>query len=87
MAEAERLAFCRGIDSLRDRTLFLLMLRCSLRVSQVSRLLWSGNLRLFSLDTSPRFVGVLDVSCQNQHRDRQSDHHGHRARGSINTLA
>jgi hypothetical protein len=85
--EAERLAFFRGIDALRDRTLFLFMLRCNLRVSQVSRLLWSGNLRLFSLDTSPRFVGVLDVGHQNQHRDGPSGHHGHRARSSINALA
>jgi len=71
IAEAERLAFFRGIDSLLDRTLLLLMLRCSLRVSQVSRLPWSGNLRLFSLDTSPHFVGVLYIGRQNQHRDGQ----------------
>jgi hypothetical protein len=73
IAEAERLAFFRGIDSLRDRTLLLLMLRCSQWVSQVSRLPWSGDLRLFSLDTSPRFVGVLRIGRQNQHRDGQLD--------------
>jgi len=87
IAEAERLAFFRGIDALRDRTLFLFMLRCSLRVSQVGRLLWSGNLRHFSLDASPRFVGVLDVGRQNQLHDGPSGHHGHRARSSINVLA
>ena len=36
MAEAEVVAFFRVIDRLEDRTMFLLMLRCGLRVSEVS---------------------------------------------------
>jgi site-specific recombinase XerD len=40
MTEAEVVAFFRVIDALEDRTMFLLMLRCGLRVSEVSRLLW-----------------------------------------------
>jgi integrase len=36
MAEAEVVAFFRVIDALQDRTMFLLMLRCGLRVSEVS---------------------------------------------------
>jgi site-specific recombinase XerC len=77
----------RGIDALRDRTLFLFMLRCSLRVSQVSRLLWCGNLRLFSLDTSPRVVGILGVGRQHQTLDGPSGQKANRARSSINALA
>lgn len=42
MAEAEVVAFFRVIDRLEDRTRFLLMLRCGLRVSEVSGLLWSA---------------------------------------------
>jgi integrase len=42
MAEDEVIAFFRGIDALRDRTMFLLMLRCGLRVGEVSRRLWSA---------------------------------------------
>lgn len=42
MAEDEVSAFFRVIDALRDRTMFLLMLRCGLRVGEVSRLLWSA---------------------------------------------
>jgi site-specific recombinase XerD len=40
MAEAEVVAFFRVIDRLEDRTMFLLMLRCGLRVSEVSHLPW-----------------------------------------------
>jgi site-specific recombinase XerD len=40
MAEDEVIAFFRVIDALRDRTMFLLMLRCGLRVGEVSRLPW-----------------------------------------------
>jgi site-specific recombinase XerD len=42
MAEEEVIAFFRVIDALRDRTMFLLMLRCGLRVSEVSSLPWSA---------------------------------------------
>jgi site-specific recombinase XerD len=42
MTEAEVSAFFRVIDALRDRTMFLLMLRCGLRVGEVSRLAWSA---------------------------------------------
>jgi site-specific recombinase XerD len=40
MAEDEVSAFFRVIDALRDRTMFLLMLRCGLRVGEVSSLPW-----------------------------------------------
>ena len=42
MAEAEVVAFFRVIDALEDHTMFLLMLRCGLRVSEVSNLLWAA---------------------------------------------
>ena len=42
MAEDEVVAFFRVIDAVRDRTMFLLMLRCGLRVSEVSSLSWSA---------------------------------------------
>ena len=42
MAEAEGVAFFRVIDALEDRTIFLLMLRCGLRGSEVSRLRWAA---------------------------------------------
>jgi site-specific recombinase XerD len=42
MAEAEVVAFFRVIDALEDRTIFLLMLRCGLRVSEVSSLRWTA---------------------------------------------
>lgn len=41
MAEADIVAFFRVIDSLRNRLIFLLMLRCGLRVSEVQQLTWS----------------------------------------------
>jgi site-specific recombinase XerD len=40
MSEDEVVAFFRVIDALRDRTMFLLMLRCGLRVGEVSSLPW-----------------------------------------------
>ena len=42
MAEEEVVAFFRVIDAVRDRTMFLLMLRCGLRVSEVGSLPWSA---------------------------------------------
>ena len=42
MAEAEVVAFFRVIDALQDRTMFLFMLRCGLRVSEVSSLRWAA---------------------------------------------
>ena len=42
MAEAEVVVFFRVIDALQDRTMFLLMLRCGLRVSEVSHLHWAA---------------------------------------------
>jgi site-specific recombinase XerD len=42
MAEDEVVALFRVIDALRDRTMLLLMLRCGLRVSEVSNLTWSA---------------------------------------------
>ena len=42
MAEAEVVAFFRVIDAREDRTMFLLMLRCGLRVSEVSGGRWSA---------------------------------------------
>jgi len=40
MAEEDLVPFFKAIDSVRDRLIFLLMLRCGLRVSEVSRLRW-----------------------------------------------
>jgi site-specific recombinase XerD len=42
MAEAEVVALFRVIDTLEDRTMLLLMLRCGLRVNEVSRLRWTA---------------------------------------------
>jgi integrase/recombinase XerD len=42
MAEAEVIVFFRVIDALEDRTMFLLMLRCGLRVSEVSHVRWAA---------------------------------------------
>jgi integrase len=42
MAEAEVVAFFRVVDALPDRTMLLLMLRCGLRVSEVSHLHWAA---------------------------------------------
>src|SRR5215471_18875454 len=42
MAEDDLIRFFQVIDSLRDRTMFLLMLRCGLRVGEVTRLPWAA---------------------------------------------
>ncbi|HEX8092007.1 MAG TPA: tyrosine-type recombinase/integrase [Blastocatellia bacterium] len=42
MAEQDLISFFKVIDSLRDRLIFLLMLRCGLRVSEVCRLTWQA---------------------------------------------
>lgn len=42
MANEDVVAFFRVIDSLRDRVIFLLMLRCGLRMSEVRLLRWSA---------------------------------------------
>jgi site-specific recombinase XerD len=42
MVEAEVATFFRVIDVLQDRTMFLLMLRCGLRMSEVSGFPWSA---------------------------------------------
>jgi len=42
MAEDDLIRFFQAIDALRDRTIFLLMLRCGLRVGEVTRLGWSA---------------------------------------------
>ena len=41
MAEADLVAFFKVIDSVRDRLIFLLMLRCGLRVSEACSLTWN----------------------------------------------
>lgn len=42
MAEADIIAFFHVIDSLRDRLMFLLMLRCGLRLSEMCHLRWAA---------------------------------------------
>ncbi len=42
MAENDLTAFFKVIDSVRDRLIFLLMLRCGLRVSEVGALTWDA---------------------------------------------
>ena len=41
--EADLLRFCTVIDAVRDRLIFLLMLRCGLRVSEVSPVTWEDS--------------------------------------------
>lgn len=40
MADADLVAFFKAIDAVRDRAIFLLMLRCGLRISEVCALTW-----------------------------------------------
>jgi site-specific recombinase XerD len=42
MAEDDLIRLFQVIDALRDRTIFLLMLRCGLRVGEVTRLAWAA---------------------------------------------
>lgn len=42
MAEDDLIRFFQVIDALRDRTMFLLMLRCGLRVGEATTLLWAA---------------------------------------------
>ncbi len=42
MPEADLVAFFKSVDSTRDRLLFLLMLRCGLRVSEACSLTWNA---------------------------------------------
>jgi site-specific recombinase XerD len=42
IADEDLISFFKVIDSLRDRLMFLLMLRCGLRVSEVCRLTWQA---------------------------------------------
>ena len=61
MAEDEVVALFRVIDALRDRTMFLLMLRCGLRVSEVSNLQWMA---------LNRTAGTLRIDNSKGHVDR-----------------
>lgn len=61
MTEGEVVAFFRVIDALRDRTMFLLMLRCGLRVSEVRSLQWTA------LDLT---AGTLRIDNSKGHVDR-----------------
>ena len=57
MAEDDIALFFHVIDSLRDRLMFLLMLRCGMRVSEVSKLTWAA---INSEAESIRIKGQVD---------------------------
>jgi site-specific recombinase XerD len=59
MAEADLIHFFQVIDALHDRTMFLLMLRCGLRIGEVSTLRWSaidGEARSIRIDNGKGLV-------------------------------
>jgi site-specific recombinase XerD len=75
MAEADLIHFFQVIDALHDRTLFLLMLRCGLRVGEVSALTWSaidGEARSIRIDNGKGQVDrVVYYSPDVEHALRQ----------------
>ena len=83
MAEEDLVQFFRVIDSVRDRLLFLLMLRCGLRVSEASALTWldidfqSGTIRINNskgqVDRIVYFAPDVEQSLQLWKRRRSSE--------------
>jgi integrase/recombinase XerD len=75
MAEADLIHFFQVIDALHDRTMFLLMLRCGLRVGEVSTLRWSaidGEARSIRIDNGKGQVDrVVYFSQDVEHALRQ----------------
>jgi site-specific recombinase XerD len=61
MLEADLVAFFKAVDSTRDRLLFLLMLRCGLRVSEACSLTW---------DACDLEAGTLRINDGKGHVDR-----------------
>lgn len=82
IAEDDLIKFFRVIDSIRDRAIFLLMLRCGLRVSEVSALTWqdidfqSGTIRINNSKGLVDRVGYLapdvETALKIWHRRRPS---------------
>jgi len=62
MAEADLVAFFKVIDSVRNRLLFLLMLRCGLRVSEACGITWHN----VDLDGGTVFFGIRQVYSTSQ---------------------
>jgi site-specific recombinase XerD len=75
MAEADLTHFFKVIDALHDRAMFLLMLRCGLRVGEVSALTWStidGEARSIRIDNGKGQVDrVVYYSPDVEHALRQ----------------
>jgi site-specific recombinase XerD len=75
MAQADLVRFFQVIDALHDRTMFLLMLRCGLRVGEVSALTWSvidGEARSIRIDNGKGQVDrVVYYSPDVEHALRQ----------------